>query len=70
MKQPNTQAVLYAILEKKTGEFVVFKNKIAWTSIGAAKNAFGLHLTESWRNPVRFDEQDEYEIYAICGEVK
>ena len=70
MKRPTTQGVLYAILEKKTGKFVVFKNKIAWTSTGAAKNAFNLHMTEDWRHPCRFDEQSEYEIYAICGEVK
>lgn len=60
---------IYGIRNKKSGEFIQFNSKCAWSKIGNAKNAFNLHTgaTHSYYNPPRpkFDEQDEFEIVDL-----
>lgn len=66
----NLTVHIYAIRNKHTGIFLQFKHKAAWTSVGAAKSAFGLHMPRvvdenSNLQQQRFDEQDEYEIVDL-----
>lgn len=63
-----TQKVLYAIRNKNTLEWVVFGSKVAWVSIGAAKNAFQLHMSH-WSDTVNFDEQEDYKLVQVLGNV-
>ena len=63
----NLTVHIYAIRNKHSGVFLQFKHKAGWCSVGAAKNAFGMHMPRSYNESVgyhqqRFDDQDEYEI--------
>lgn len=66
----NITVYIYAIRNKHTGVFLQFKNKAAWTSACAAKNAFGLHMprlsneTKGYSQR-RFDDQSEYELVDL-----
>jgi hypothetical protein len=66
----NLTVHIFAIRNKHSGVFLQFKHKAAWTSVGAAKNAFGLHMPRLYNESKgyyqqRFDDQDEYEIVDL-----
>lgn len=61
---------IYAILDTEKGDFISFNSKRAWIRVGAAKNAFGLHmprLVDERGYPIyqRFDEQTRYKIVEL-----
>lgn len=66
----NLTVYIYAIRNKHSGVFLQFKHKAAWTSVGAAKSAFGLHMPRvkdknGYSVQQRFDNQDEYELVDL-----
>lgn len=69
MPKPNRKGnTIYCIVHKESGEFCAFGTKIAWVTIGAAKNAFSCHVREyskGYGTGVKIEDQDEYEIIEI-----
>ena len=55
---------IIAIRCKATGEFLLFKNKCAWQSTGAAKSAWALHSTVNGRRDL-FDSQNTHELVDL-----
>jgi hypothetical protein len=60
------QDSLYAIYDTQTAKFLKFGSKIAWTSQGAAKNAYHNY---SWKDQLKFDEQSRYIVVSIDSNV-
>ena len=52
---------LYAIRNKHTLEFLFFGSKCAWVSVGAAKNAYRLHIEGN------ITQSSEWEVVCING---
>lgn len=42
------QTTVFVIREKATGGLIKFGAKCGWASVGAAKNAFNLHMRYYW----------------------
>jgi len=64
------QTTVFVIREKVTGNLIKFGSKCGWTSIGAAKNAFNLHMThyfnKDWSESAGlYDSQNEFVIEEI-----
>lgn len=63
---------IYVIREISTGRLLKFGNKTSWINIGAAKNAFNLHMTiyfnRNWSEMKGlYDTQDLYKIERISS---
>ena len=58
---------LYAIYDTQTGKFLKFGSKVAWTSTGAAKNAYGCH-NPSYPGQLKFDDQNRLIIVSADAE--
>ena len=61
---------IYVIRDTTSGIIIKFGSKAAWTSKGAAKNAFNLHMTsyfgKTWSESAGlYDSQDEFKICEI-----
>lgn len=60
---------IYAILNREEQTFFTFGPKVAWSTVGAAKNAYNLHWGSKGRivgKAHKFDEQDRYEIVELA----
>lgn len=69
MSRAETTTV-FVIREEVTGELIKFGAKCGWVSVGAAKNAFNLHMTsyfgKDWlEGKGLFDSQDQFIIEEI-----
>lgn len=61
---------VYVIREVATGKLIKFKAKAGWASVGAAKNAFNLHMKSyfgrDWHEGEGlFDSQTEFVIEEV-----
>lgn len=61
---------IYVIREISTGKLIKFGSKGGWTTIGAAKGAFALHMHYKYRDYLEdgkglFDSQDQFVIEVI-----
>lgn len=61
---------IYVIREVESGKLVKFGAKCGWASIGAAKNAFNLHMRthygKDWsEGKGLFDSQDQFVIEEV-----
>lgn len=61
---------IFAIYDTQENTFLSFRSKVAWATIAAAKNAFGLHMPRLYNEAVgycqqRFDDQTRYEIVEL-----
>lgn len=60
----NKPTTVFVIREKATGKLIKFGAKCGWTTVGAAKNAFSLHLHYRYRD---YDE-DGKNLYDLQSE--
>lgn len=57
---------VFVIREVSTGKLIKFGSKSGWATSGAAKSAFALHMTPSWRGGAGlFDKQCDYVLEEI-----
>lgn len=61
---------VFVIREKATGETIKFGSKCGWASVGAAKNAFNLHMIshfgKDWYEQAGlYDSQEQFIIEEI-----
>ena len=64
------QTTVFVIREKATGNLIKFGSKCGWASVGAAKNAFSLHMkgyfNKDWSEGAGlYESQDEFVIEEI-----
>lgn len=66
MNNLSTTKEMYAIFDTETLSFVKFGSKIAWVSVGAAKNSYACHsYIFSTSVHKSFDDQTQFKIIRI-----
>ena len=70
MRHPFETTSVYVIRQSSTGKLIKFGSKCGWATIGAAKNAFALHMHTTYRDYFSdgkglFDSQNDFVIEEL-----